>query len=175
MSSARLYKKMKTRTFIAIISCALAALAFLLMGWLGRGAYERRHALPPQVDTVWRHDTIKLVKTRPAGAVVATLPVAKAADNDAIPDTTSHATQRDSARVEIPIVQRTFEGQYYRAVVQGYQPELVGIDIRLPEIAAPPSKHKWCSVTIGPQLGFGFTPAGWQPYAGIGVTVGITF
>lgn len=166
---------MKTHTIIAIISCALAALAFLLMGWLGRGAYERRHTLPPQVDTVWRHDTIKLVKTRPAGAVVATLPVAKAADNDAIPDTTSHATQRDSARVEIPIVQRTFEGQYYRAVVQGYQPELVGIDIRLPEIAAPPSKHKWWSVTIGPQLGYGLTPSGWQPYAGIGVTVGITF
>ena len=166
---------MKTSTTLTLATFILLSILSAVLGWMGRGSWDRRHTLPPQIDTVWRHDTVRLVETKPAGTVTAKLPVAKAADNDAIPDTTSHATQRDSARVEIPIVQRTFEGQYYRAVVQGYQPELVGIDIRLPEIAAPPSKHKWWSVTIGPQLGFGFTPAGWQPYAGIGVTVGITF
>jgi hypothetical protein len=82
----------------------------------------------------------------------------------------------DSVLVEVPIEQRTFEGDNYRAVVQGFHPELVSIDIRFPEIAAPaPQRAKRWRFTVGPQLGYGFTPAGWQPYAGIGITAGISF
>ncbi|MBO6168486.1 MAG: hypothetical protein J6O51_00785 [Bacteroidales bacterium] len=80
---------------------------------------------------------------------------------------------KDSALVAIPIVEQLFEGEYYKAVVQGFRPVLKSIEIKHPEPPAP--AHKWWSVTIGPQVGYGFTPAGWQPYAGIGVTIGLNF
>ena len=82
---------------------------------------------------------------------------------------------RDSVQVEVPIEQKTYEGENYRAVVQGFRPELVSIDIRQQTVTVTEYKRKWWSVTIGPQLGYGFTPAGWQPYAGIGASVGISF
>lgn len=175
---------MKTSTLLAITVAALLVVLAAFGGWIGRGAWERRHAQPIQADTVyvWKHDTVKLVETKPAGTVVVKLPVyvrdtIKIAQNanaaDHLRDSTQMVQPSDSVQVEVPIEQRTYEGENYRAVVRGYRPELVSIDIRLPEVAAP--KRKRWAVTVGPQLGYGFTPAGWQPYAGIGITAGFTF
>ena len=142
----------------------------------------------PQIDTVyvWKHDTVKVVESHPAGTVVVKLPVyirdtilsnydntSTSDNNTSTSDNKDTIIVRDSAQVEVPIEQRTYEGENYRAVVQGFRPELVSIDIRIPEAAAP--KRKWWSVTVGPQVGFGFTPKGWEPYAGIGITAGICF
>ena len=61
--------------------------------------------------------------------------------------------------------------------MEGYNPKLVDIWIAAPTttITGVRTKTKHWSVTIGPQVGYGFTPKGWQPYAGIGVTFGYTF
>ena len=181
---------MKPSTTLTLATFILLSILSAVLGWMGRGSWDRRHSLPPQIDTVWRHDTVRLVDTKPAGTVTAKLPAARPevardanllANNDTTAavdhfrDSTQKVQPRDSVVVEVPIEQRTYEGENYRAVVRGWQPELVSIDIKFPEIAAPQSKRKWWSVTIGPQLGYGFTPAGWQPYAGIGFTAGITF
>ena len=173
---------------MAIAFIIILTLLSALLGWIGRGAYEYRHAMPPQLDTVWqwKHDTVRLVETKYVGNVAAKLQVAKvestptpACDtlqaSDHFRDTAKMVEQPDSVVVEVPIEQRTYEGENYRAVVQGWRPELVSIVIKLPELAAPRAKRKWWSVTVGPQIGYGFTPAGWQPYAGIGANVGVSF
>jgi len=61
------------------------------------------------------------------------------------------------------------------ATVRGFQPELVDIWIRQKEttIRVPYRKH-W-SLTVGPQIGYGLTPKGAQPYAGAGITFGYSF
>lgn len=182
-------------TFI-LLSILLSILSAVL-GWMGRGSWERRHSLPPQIDTVWRYDTVRLVDSKPVGAVTAKLPVARpevARDDNLLADSAiilqkepldtaavsfswSHENglPRDSVQVEVPMERKTYEGENYRAVVQGFRPELVSIDIRQQTVTVTEYKRKWWSVTIGPQLGYGFTPAGWQPYAGIGASVGISF
>ena len=194
---------MKASTVLTISFIFILALLSAMAGWFGRMAYDQRNTppaspTPPGTIYVWNPDTAKVVDTKPAGSVVAKLPVHRdtvlsqddnllapdanlLADNDTsaavdhFRDSTKMIQPCDSVAVEVPIERRAYEGENYRAVVQGFRPELVSIDIRLPEIAAPPSKRKWWSVTIGPQLGYGLTPAGWQPYAGIGITAGISF
>lgn len=93
-------------------------------------------------------------------------------DTTAVHDTTR---VRDSALVEVPIVEKTYEGENYKATVRGFNPELVDMWVKEREttITVPYQKH-W-SITVGPQIGFGFTPQGWQPYAGGGVTFGYSF
>lgn len=177
---------MNTRVTLAIAVIITMSIFSALLGWMGRGYWDRRHSLPPQIDTVWRHDTIRLVAAKPVGTIAAKLPAVKeegtpSPARDTLPapdhfrDTTKKPEQPDSVVVQIPIEQKTYEGENYRAVVQGFRPELLSIDIRLPELAAPAPKKKRWNITIGPQLGYGFTPSGWQPYAGIGVTAGFSF
>ena len=173
---------MKTSTLLAITVAALLVVLAAFGGWIGRGAWERRHTKPLQADTVcvWIHDTVKLVETKPAGTVVVKLPVVvrdtiKIAQNDNMLSQNDTVIVRDSVQVEVPMERKTYEGENYRAVVQGFRPELVSIDIRQQTVTVTEYKRKWWSVTIGPQLGYGFTPARWQPCAGIGITAGISF
>lgn len=186
---------MKASTTLTIATFILLYILSAVLGWTGRGSWDRRHSLPPQIDTVWlwRPDTNKLVETKPAGTVTAKLPKARPSgaeiaqnanlladsaiiwQNEPVDTLQDAASSPDSVAVEIPIEQRTYEGENYRAVVQGFRPELVSIDIRQQTVTVTEYKRKWWSVTIGPQLGYGFTPAGWQPYAGIGITAGISF
>ena len=187
---------MKPSTTLTIATFILLNILSAVLGWTGRGSWDRRHSLPPQIDTVWlwRPDTNKLVETKPAGAVVATLPKARPSgaeiaqnanlladsaiiwQNEPVDTLQDAASSPDSVAVEIPIEQRTYEGENYRAIVQGWQPELVSIDIRFPQYTPPEPAFKpgW-HFTIGLQAGYGFTPAGWQPYAGVGGTLGYTF
>lgn len=191
----------KTTAILAAADLLLvAALAFL--GGYATCRRFRPADIISTTDTVWRwhEDTAKLTSSKPAGTVIAVLPTAHHPDGGKTPqngvlcadsaricqnapaDTLEsgflcdgHVTEPDSVAVEIPIEQRTYEGEYYRAVVRGWRPELVSIDVRHPEIHIPDQKRKRWAVTVGPQVGYGFTPAGWQPYAGVGVTVGLTF
>lgn len=159
-----------------------AFVALLLAGASFAGGYLYRYSHAPQpkpqTDTVWRwhRDTVFLASCEPAGTVIVKVPVV---ERDTViiarNDTLFAPVAKDSAVVEIPIERRTYTGEYYRAVVQGFRPELVSIDVRHPEIHIPDQKRKRWAVTVGPQLGYGFTPAGWQPYAGVGATVGLTF
>lgn len=171
-----------TAILAAALALTLTALAFL-------GGYATHKLLYPQAppqahvrDTVWmeHRDTVILASSKPVSSIIAKLPTVappalEVPENG--PQMTIRGTVvvRDSVAVEVPIEERTYQGEYYRAVVRGWRPELVSIDVRHPEIHIPDQKRKRLAVTVGPQVGYGFTPAGWQPYAGVGVTVGLTF
>ena len=119
----------------------------------------RRHASVPHQDGGGR----ELAPFRRAAAVRGTT---------FVHDTTA---VHDSVLVEVPITEKRYEAENYRATVRGFQPELVDIWIRQKETTIRvPYRKRW-SFTVGPQMGIGYTPAGVQPYAGAGVTFGYSF
>lgn len=88
-------------------------------------------------------------------------------------------TLRDTVLVEIPIEEREYKGLDYRAVVGGYSPYLKSIEVYptteyITKTETVTKRKRW-GVSIGLQGGYGITPKGWQPYAGLGVSFGYTF
>lgn len=88
-------------------------------------------------------------------------------------------TEVDSVLVEVPIVEREYKGDEYYAVVGGYDPYLKSIEVypRTSYITTTETikqRKRW-GVTLGVQGGYGITPKGWQPYAGVGISFGYNF
>ncbi len=91
-----------------------------------------------------------------------------------LPDSLSVTVKEDSAEVVIPITQTAYETEKYRAYVSGYRAKLDSIFINQPITTIrirEPTKSKRFSV--GLQVGYGMTPKGFMPYAGIGVSVNL--
>lgn len=88
-------------------------------------------------------------------------------------------TEVDSVLVEVPIVEREYKSDEYYVVVGGYDPYLKSIEVypRTSYITATETikQRKHWDVSLGVQGGYGITPKGWQPYAGVGVTFGYNF
>lgn len=88
-------------------------------------------------------------------------------------------TIRDTVWVELPIEEREYKGEEYRAIIGGYNPYLKSIEVypRTSYITATETikeRKRW-GVSLGVQGGYGITPKGWQPYAGVGVSFGYSF
>jgi len=90
------------------------------------------------------------------------------------PETIEVTVNGDSAEVVIPITQKEYKTEDYRAYVSGYRATLDSIfinrtttTIRIRE----PTKQKRFSV--GLQAGYGMTPKGFQPYIGLGIAVNL--
>lgn len=79
----------------------------------------------------------------------------------------------DSVEVIIPITQKTFAGANYRAYVSGYNQNLDSISIFTERqiitqhTAVKTTPKRW---GLGVTAGYGYTPQGFQPYIGIGVS-----
>lgn len=88
-------------------------------------------------------------------------------------------TEVDSVFVEVPIVEREYKSEEYFAIVEGYNPMLKYIEV-YPRTAYINStetikeRKRW-GVSLGVQGGYGITPHGMQPYAGVGVSFGYSF
>lgn len=162
---------MKQSTILIIAALILAIGASFALGYISaRHRYDRQPERPDTTFiTEWVHDTVKEFVTKPGKTIYVELPVH---DTTSIHDTT---TIRDSVMVEVPIEERTYTGSNYRAVVSGYRPELVDIWVKKTTQVVKIPYHEHWSVTVGPQVGYGFTPKGWQPYAGAGITFGYSF
>lgn len=81
-----------------------------------------------ECDTIYIHDTIRIVEPQIVKEEVVRyeqviLPVI---DTIVKIDTIDSV---DSAKVVIPITERTYEDSTYKAVVRGYEPELVSLDL----------------------------------------------
>ncbi len=102
----------------------------------------------PVVQTVVRHDTVR-VALSPGGEAVDSLP-------------------RDSAAVVLPIERKEYQTDDYRAVVEGYHPALIEMELyrqstTITNTVVQPRKPRW-ALTVGPGIGYG--PSGVQPYIG---------
>ena len=164
---------MNRSTIILVLAVLLAvAASFLVGGYVGRKSAEGALNRPDTVTiTKWVRDSIPY----PVDSIVYKT---KLVYLPAVHDTTEvHDTTavHDSVLVEVPIVEKTYEGENYKATVRGFNPELVDMWVKQTERTIfVPSRKRW-SFTAGPQVGFGFTPNGWEPYAGAGVTFGYSF
>ena len=88
-------------------------------------------------------------------------------------------TIREVVEVEIPIEAKEYKSEEYFAIVEGYNPMLKYIEV-YPRTAyintteTIKERKRW-GVSVGVQGGYGFTPKGWQPYAGVGISFGYNF
>lgn len=148
---------------------------------------------PPEVVVV--HDTVpsltpEIKEEKALPPVSAFLPLASSKRNNKsqksdttslmaalvtdVDDIGSHPP--DSAEVVIPMCQRIYEDSTYRAYVSGYNAQLDSIFVfRRSEcitktriLQSPPKRF-----SVGLQAGYGYTPKGFQPYVGIGVSVNL--
>ena len=164
---------MDNHHYITLVVLALVAVAASF--WLGSEYAIRRGLVPagkPDTVTVtkWVRDTIPAVKDSIIYRTkVVPLPVHDTTVTEI--ETVAH----DTVLVEVPIVEKTYTGENYKATVRGFQPELVDIWIKQKETTITiPYRKRW-SFVAGPQVGVGYTPSGLQPYAGLGVTFGYSF
>ena len=150
-------------------------------------------------DTLTVYDTVRVEipapkDEKPLGSVTAKLPVSvpKQTENErklqetvqmlrdslanygkTVPDHFEELSEKvtpDSVSVEIPITQKVYETDRYRAVVSGYKPSLDDIYIYQPtQIVQVKSKPKRWGVGI--QVGYGVTlkqTPQFSPYVGVG-------
>ena len=163
---------MKPSTIALVVSIVLASIAFFALGWV---ASRRKYDKPVHgADTVyiekWLPQPVEEPKdSTPLEPKIVYLPKPYPVhDTTEVHDTT---TVRDSVLVEVPIIEKTYYGDNYRATIRGFEPELTDIWVKQKETAY---RKRW-SFTAGPQLGVGYTPKGLQPYAGAGITFGYSF
>jgi hypothetical protein len=126
----------------------------------------------PENDTIYIHDTIRIVEPTPADEDVvrhdtASFPMVGQSEPKGelknIPICNeldsigwlSNGLSNDSAKVVIPIIERTYEDSTYKAVVRGYNPELVSLDIYNSTRTITKTKQPKVVVGIGPYVGFG--------------------
>lgn len=88
-------------------------------------------------------------------------------------------TIREVVEVELPIEERTYLDEEYKAVIGGYNPYLKSIEV-YPKTSyinttETITKRKRWGVSLGVQGGYGITPQGMQPYAGVGISFGYSF
>lgn len=142
----------------------------------------KQSGLPPgtYTDTLIVFDTIPYPHPVSRDSVVIryitqTLPAATAEPDTAQTDI-EHSpiadVGRDSVEVEIPITQKVYETDRYRAVVSGYQPSLDDILIFQPTqvIRVKDKPKRW---GVGVHAGYGVTIRGtpqFMPYIGVGVS-----
>lgn len=190
---------MMKRTIIQIAVALAVGLLLFAVGWWTGGEHIRRKMVSPDnlisadTTTAWTpiQDVPVLVDSAAvAGVIDIVAPVVhqdtttgrKMPDLPALPaivmnvDSAVH-TLTDSAHVLLPITSKVYETENYRAVVTGYNPTLSEITIYQPTTTIRNNYRdtkRW-RLTIGAQIGYGITPSGFQPYAGVGVTFGWSF
>lgn len=91
-----------------------------------------------------------------------------------LPDSTI-VIKQDSVKVEIPITQKVYETDRYRAVVSGYRPSLDEMHIYQPTrvVRLKDKPKRW---GVGVQVGYGVTigkQPQFSPYIGVGVSYNI--
>lgn len=89
---------------------------------------------------------------------------------------TETAEEADSVDAELPITQKEYEGENYRAWVSGYEAKLDSVEVysrrEVVTIREPPDKRnkrnkRW---GVGVSAGYGVTPSGMQPWVGVSIS-----
>lgn len=162
------------------------------------GAYLHKCQSPPgdnipgreaiETDTITVYDTIPYIEPAPVhsqqvGSKKVTIPTSyidRGIEN--LPDIRADTAELASADVEtiatdsltlqLPITQNVYEGEDYKAYVSGVYPSLDSLFVyprrEIVTIKKPPKRWH-----IGPTVGFGYTPHGFEPFIGISLTYSI--
>lgn len=175
-----------------IISAARTLFIIIVVVLISRATFslvERRFRnVEPEIVrdtttlTIVVHDTIEVVKWKER-VRVDTLLLAVVRDpltTDTDTTISNKENVADSALVAVPISQVTCEGENYTAVIEGFRPRLVSIDIiqqtQYIETTKTIPPKKWSfGLTLGASAGLFYTPKGIQPGAGLGASVGVTY
>lgn len=111
------------------------------------------------------YDTIPCYYPVPRDSVVVRYEVATLPRIDTVLATIS----ADTVPVLVPISTMSYEDSTYRAYISGYHARLDSIFIfpRREVITFRPQPKRWA---VGLTAGYAFTPHGFQPYLGVGIT-----
>ena len=161
------------------------------------GAYLHKCQSPPGdipgrgecvIDTVTIYDTIPYIEPAPVHSQqigykqvkipttyinrgVDSLPDIRA-DTAELASADVDATAPDSLTLQLPITQNVYEGEDYKAYVSGVCPSLDSLFVyprrEIVTIKKPPKRWH-----IGPTVGIGFTPHGFEPFIGVSLTYSI--
>lgn len=174
-------------TLFAVVASLMCLIAY--MGYCCGVASVRQYHIVS--DTTTFVDTITYYKPVPKDSAVVRyvtryLPVAKQKDTllagnyaqkdgEIIPPQ-GLSDESDSMAVEIPITQKVYKGEEYRAYVSGYEPHLDSIFVfpkttMIRERAYKPPNKWHLGITGG--YGYGFKSQQMEPYIGIGITYSI--
>ncbi len=78
----------------------------------------------------------------------------------------------DSLTLQLPVTQNVYEGEDYKAYISGVYPSLDSLFVyprrEIVTIKKPPKRWH-----IGPTVGFGYTPYGFEPFIGVSLTYSI--
>lgn len=115
-------------------------------------------------DTIYIHDTIHIVEPQIVKEEVVKYEKVYLHAVDTI-------VKIDSIEVKVPITERVYEDTTYKAVVRGYEPELVSLDMygSTKTITMTKTKRPKVVVSAGVYGGFGVKGADY----GLGVSVGV--
>lgn len=173
-----------------ILICILS-LFFILSLLLNYWQCERFHTLHEAViksDTITLHDTVtellpmvrdSVVIRKEVARLKVVVPQANKASSDTINNIAnveggSIQAKRDSVSVEVPIVQKMYEGKGYKAYISGYHASLDSIKLyretKIITNTIMPKTKRW---GISLQAGYGYNGAEFKPYIGIGVSYNI--
>lgn len=167
-----------------------AAISFAMGAWLHK-CQPSTASIPGQgcvSDTSVHYDTIPYIEPKPAstaplGRMTIAVPnrTRPKKETDTLPlimaDTEVgeigiEAIDTDSVKLTLPIVQNVYEDTAYRAYVSGVCPRLDSIFVypRTAVVTIKKPPKRW---HIGPTVGYGLTPQGLRPYAGISITYSV--
>lgn len=115
-------------------------------------------------DTLVIYDTIRITEPKPYYVEVVR---------------TDTLVINDTVKVPIPIEQKTYKTEDYKAVIQGYKPTLLSMDlykketlirdtIKINNTITKLKPPRWV-ISVGPGIGYG--PKGVEPYIGINAGV----
>lgn len=141
-----------------------------------------------EADTITVHDTIPYIEpaprgTRQTGFKEVTIPTSSIgrgfenladirADTAELKSAEVEATVPDSLTIQLPVTQNVYEGEEYKAYVSGIYPSLDSLFVyprrEIVTIKKPPKRWH-----IGPTVGLGYTPHGFEAFIGVSLTYSI--
>ena len=176
----------------------ILAIVLVIVACMAAGAYLHKCQSPPgdnipgreaiETDTITIYDTIPYIEPAPVhsqqvGSKKVTIPTSYIdrelenlpdirADTAGLTSADVEATVPDSLTLQLPITQNVYEGEDYKAYVSGVYPSLDSLFVyprrEIVTIKKPPKRWH-----IGPTVGFGYTPHGFEPFIGISLTYSI--
>ena len=154
------------RNIVVLIACCIAA--FVAGCYHGNGI----KVTEMQSDTIIRIDTFTDYKPLVRDSIVLKEVVRKFPIYYSVHDTMSDTIVRvDSVSVAVPITQKKYEGDDYKAWVSGYEPSLDSIDVyrKTETITIRERQRRWGIGVVG-GVGYGITSRKVEPFVGVGVT-----